>query len=1163
MYLRLLPLCLLFSPLTACTFGPSDSDPQEAAPASSEAPDAAPTPDAGQEEPETVATDAGAVEGPEGPDAGSAETPGSTFDAGPEPCAPCAPGLALNPSDCSCNDIDECETNNGGCDPNATCTNAAVSGEAATCACASGHFGDGATCAPWSACEAAQFETAAPTATSDRACAALTECDSSQYETTAATATSDRACTALTVCAPSQYESTAATVNSDRVCTAVTSCGADATETQAPTATSDRQCACNTGYEGDGVSCTDVDLDDDGVLTADDCDDENPNSTVVSEDPGCAFETALRTGDAAGLDAPAVPLSFALGYLSDMSVHVEANLRAIYGDEALTYVPGAQSQWINTIDYQNKFALVQGEKGNTLAIAGTQEGTPCAAFGDNIIRRFDRGEQLAFEPAFKRLLSWMVAGDADTDDELAMAFKTVALMGLGNHTNNVSGWLGDHYPSTATLNCDDPLTAAACVAGTDLVVVGAAGQDEDAETIGLAVMHAFEIGVPVAYMHTRAWNETPYGNEVLAAMDMSIGPYGGNFWAQDQAVWPSIGAFIDAGGPLDAVATVLSHLQDEDFDFDFSACTTYVGKTSCDGVTGLASEFLTGAGKIKTFMKQLDETGQSLFELEGKRFWKSVLLYADLLRQSIEYPMSKSNADVLPFFKAYFADHVVHYARNGQLAQPDLGTFAAPIDASSVELGTVDKTVPLSLYGGFTAAGVYLLPGQAVTVQRLDDEDVDVWVKVNTQRTGSTREWNDNKYDRPKYLQSPTIPVDREAALTLSSPYGGVLQVVSDATDTATQIQLRVSNVGEHPVLAAIGEADAYLAALQNSPYPITELKMAGVEIHSRTDKMLEAINAEPYSGDLSYFFEDLERYMITDTYNLAGYAGEGLSLNDEVAAFCTAKNWDCTSETVHAKPSTQHINVDVYAHCGGGCSGNPYDQTWPLDPLGWGETHEIGHNLQPKRLKIYEGKSTEVSNQIFPLFKHYTYKQEMGESLSATRVKYQLTFEILQAALSTTDPVQHVYDAVWANDAYAANNGERMAFYVQLIHTSDALAFLNTGWDLYTLLYLQDRLFEQAVKNQTDWDDQKDRLGFSTYASPPNSIDGNDFMLVAVSFITQKDQRDFFDMWGITYSTEASNQVAAFGFSAAPKVHYANDDTNTDPNSTPLSIDGTTPWSL
>ena len=252
-----------------------------------------------------------------------------------------------------------------------------------------------------------------------------------------------------------------------------------------------------------------------------------------------------------------------------MSVH-EANLRAIYGDEASRTC--ARGQWIKPLTTKTSCLF---EAKNTLASRGRKRARAGGLWRQHH-RRFDRGKQLAFEPAFKRLLSWMVAGDADTDDELAMAFKTVALMGLGNHTNNVTGWLGDHYPSTATLNCDDPLTAAACVAGTDLVLVGAAGQDEDAETIGLAVMHAFEIGVPVAYMHTRAWNETPSGNEVLAAMDMSIGPYGGNFWAQDQAVWPSIGAFIDAGGPLDAVATVLSHLQDEDFDFDFSACT-YVG----------------------------------------------------------------------------------------------------------------------------------------------------------------------------------------------------------------------------------------------------------------------------------------------------------------------------------------------------------------------------------------------------------------------------------------------------------------------------------------------------------------------------------------------------------------------------------------------------------
>ena len=242
---------------------------------------------------------------------------------------------------------------------------------------------------------------------------------------------------------------------------------------------------------------------------------------------------------------------------------------------------------------------------------------------------------------------------------------------------------------------------------------------------------------------------------------------------------------------------------------------------------------------------------------------------------------------------------------------------------------------------------------------------------------------------------------------------------------------------------------------------------------------------------------------------------------------------------------------------------GESYDQTWPLGPLGWGETHEIGHNLQPGRLKIHGGKSTEVSNQIFPLHKHYVYRQDSGESLSANRVTYLNTFNILQDAVFQSDPYQYVYDAIWANDSYAANNGERMDFYVQLIHTSDELSYLSSGWDLYTLLYLQERLFAQAIKNESDWDAQKTALGFGNYDDAPSGIDGNDFMLVAVSYITQKDHRDFFDMWGVNFSAEASAQVAAFGFDAAPLIYFANNDTNTDPHPTPVAIDGASAYPL
>ena len=209
-----------------------------------------------------------------------------------------------------------------------------------------------------------------------------------------------------------------------------------------------------------------------------------------------------------------------------------------------------------------------------------------------------------------------------------------------------------------------------------------------------------------------------------------------------------------------------------------------MGSVSCGDVEGLASEFLLGAQKIKNFMAHLDETGQRLFDKDGKRFWKAMLLYTDRLRQAIAYPMSKTDTDIMPFMKAYFADHVVHYSRSGQMSQPDLGSFADPMNMDNINLVTTDKTITLSIYGGFTAIGAYVLPGQPFTIERLDEEAIDLYFKINTQRTGSTREWNDNKYDRPK-LQSPEMPIEAGAPVTYTSPYGGTLQVISDAAETA------------------------------------------------------------------------------------------------------------------------------------------------------------------------------------------------------------------------------------------------------------------------------------------------------------------------------------------------------------------------------------------
>merc|ERR1719163_127119 len=97
-------------------------------------------------------------------------------------------------------------------------------------------------CTALNVCGAGEYESTAPTATSDRECKAVTVCTAGEYESTAPTATSDRVCKSHGQCTAYQYESTAPTATSDRECKAVTVCTANQYESAAPTATSDREC---------------------------------------------------------------------------------------------------------------------------------------------------------------------------------------------------------------------------------------------------------------------------------------------------------------------------------------------------------------------------------------------------------------------------------------------------------------------------------------------------------------------------------------------------------------------------------------------------------------------------------------------------------------------------------------------------------------------------------------------------------------------------------------------------------------------------------------------------------------------------------------------------------------------------------------------------------
>jgi immunomodulating metalloprotease len=920
----------------------------------------------------------------------------------------------------------------------------------------------------------------------------------------------------------------------DEACQQV-ACPSDAT-------ISDDGCVCSTGYEGT-ISW-------------------NESGASYSGECTSLLDLAIDSGDPRGLDAEQV-LGSAIEEITTLQDNFNTILREIYSGAAPEYDPAPWSHHIFTASLDNNFALVVGsQSGYPLAAAGATNETRYAAFGSNPIEQFAGGISMNFVTPFNRTIAWLLTGDARSDT--AQPYQ-IALAGLPLTTfqDPILSHFSNYFPETEKTICDEAVALEDCFLESQLVVVGSMGEDSDADAIEQAIQAAISGGVPVLYLHSHYWDTNAYGTAVLRALQMQFGAYGGNYWDEDVASWPSLDSFIDDGGFLGSILRMLNHFQQESFSFDWSGCTEFVGQIFCSQVDGFRSAFLTAAETIQASLRTLDQNNTSIFAAEGNRLLKMLTFLAELYRQEISYPMSKLDDDINPFMKSYFADHAVHYQRAFQSAQPDLGSFSRTLTEDDVTLSTVDVELPVSSRGGYTAIGAYTLPGKSFTIERMDDLERKTWIKINTQRIGSTREFNDGQYDRPKFLQSPEIPLEKGRPLTLSSPYGGALQLVTLEGSGLQSISIRIIDVAQHPVLEDLQNAEAYVEELENSPFDFTEIKTPYIQIHAKTDMMSSAFAAERYAGDVEKFFNYLDVYMIQDMYNLAGFAGEGLALNNSVATYCETLNWDCTSALVHQAPAVQHINIDQYAHCGGGCAGNPYDQSWPLDPLGWGETHETGHNLQRSRLGIYEGRSSEVSNQIYPLHKHYIFNQDSGESLSPDRSAYKTTFDVLQASVGEADPVQYVYEAIWESEGIYDNNNERIAFYMEVVHINEDLLFLDSGWELYTLMYLHERIFTNADENNGDWNAIKEDLGFSEYAALPSDIGGNDFMLISMSFISQKDHRSFFDMWGITYSDEASAQVASYGFPEVPQVFYASEDANADPLPTPVAIDGTSPWPL
>jgi immunomodulating metalloprotease len=722
------------------------------------------------------------------------------------------------------------------------------------------------------------------------------------------------------------------------------------------------------------------------------------------------------------------------------------------------------------------------------------------------------------------------------------------------HEAKVRTWLTAQFPgitinglpgaqATTDDTCDgDKLDA--CLQGANLLVIGRqqsrnignstspdvypAGYNSD--TVMQAVTSAQARGIAVLYLH-----HYRDSNDLASRMMSMLGLETNNnyFGSEGLLGFNPANASATPGNTAELQA-LLQRLDTGSFSTNWSGCFNDVGRVLCESSgsnvydAALTNEFATIAKSIRSTLRTLDSKGTAIFSQPGYETEKLLVLMGDKYRQLVSYPMTKE-ASGKDFFKAYFSDMTAYVNRPHTAVARNLGNYSNLFPAATTALSKPVTVAAPEVGNKDYMTGLYVMPGRTMTLTRTDGGTSSVSMGLNMLRD-TTRVYQ--SYDRPTMLASPRVPLVKDKPMTITSPFGGPVYLFLGSASGAPAVSVQIDGVITHPVLRNVNDpaqVAAFKVEVATTPTNWVGITTDFLTVHSNLTNFKRTLTA--YGDDITKLTSNIWTYMVKDTYELAGFnsATPGtFALPTPVTAFCNDAGWDCTG-LQHRRDSMQHVISDNYAQCGAGCSGNPYDQNWALEPLGWGETHEIGHNLQRGRLNIYGGQSGEVSNNIFPSHKQAQFNKANPALTPMARsgTSAQLAFDVIKAGRGTADPFSHVYNAIWSDTAYAANNGLRLSFYRQLVEYARSYnTRFSDGWELYTLLYLLDRNVTSSVSKGT-WAADASKFGFGNYTSNEvAAMNGNDFMLIASSRIIGKDMRAVFTMWGVTFSAAANSQV-------------------------------------
>jgi hypothetical protein len=622
------------------------------------------------------------------------------------------------------------------------------------------------------------------------------------------------------------------------------------------------------------------------------------------------------------------------------------------------------------------------------------------------------------------------------------------------------------------------------------------------------------------YAHNGSWNSTALTNPRLNYFEVQTSEVGesGNFFKKDAASWASASEMRNNESSLIKLSSLVSKLKNNSFSFSVADCVNE--DDDCGTISGFSNEFLNISASMRATIRLLEKDNIDIFSFDDKfELEKLVILLGDKYRETVDFPMSKNTTGTQTFLKSYFADHVVYNRRNHNPVSADLGNFSRT-DFSHIT--ATNKTVNVVSRRPFKAAGVYALPGQSVTITRTDSDTASASIFINSLRSASTDLMNENSgYNRPKFLRSQSIGLAAGESTTITSPYGGPIQI--EFSDTGTSMTFEFSNVGQHPFWDESINTDAddaaFITKLNGGSYDWAEIATNNFTLHSTTDKMKTTLTDSRWNTP-SKFVPFVTKYHHNYHKVLAGYQGDNIDNEAEIHTFATTKGF-----TIPVYDSVQHMNADQPS-CGYGCSGNPYDAGWEFEILGHGDLHEVGHNFESGRFKFDGFEAHSTTN-----FYSYYVKSRANDEDAIAYSCQTIPFDTLLNDVKTTAPA-------------ALSFKQGVGLVIEMMMHAEEKGKLINGWHLIPRLHLLELAFKNTA--DADWDTAKTNLGFSGFTkNAVKNMTNNDWLLIAASYVTELDYRLFFDLFEIDYTTEAGAQVATFGFDPVEQAYYIPTDSS------------------